>query len=113
MMESQRSLGGLWGSQGFQGFLNNIFKRLPAGPSEAELQKGKTHVWGEVKNAKGQSVRARLQGPEAYLFTARSSVLIAKKVLAGQVKPGFQTPASVYGSNVVTEIAGVTREENL
>jgi short subunit dehydrogenase-like uncharacterized protein len=113
MMQSQRSLGGVWGSKGFQGFLNSIFKRLPAGPSEAELQKGKTHVWGEVKNAKGQSVRATLHGSEAYVFTARSSVLIAKKVLSGQVKPGFQTPASVYGSNIVMEITGVTREENV
>jgi short subunit dehydrogenase-like uncharacterized protein len=82
----------------------------PAGPSDERRAKSKSLVWGEVKNASGQTAQARLIGPEGYTLTAHTSLLIAKKILSGNYKPGYQTPAGCYGADLILEIPGVTRE---
>ena len=67
-------------------------------------------VWGTAKNANNQTVTARLRGPEGYTLTAIATLLIAKKVLDGNITPGYQTPAGKYGADLIMEIPGVTRE---
>jgi short subunit dehydrogenase-like uncharacterized protein len=62
-----------------------------------------------VTNAAGEQVTARLICPEGYKLTAISSLIIAKKVLEGNFKPGYQTPAGLYGADLVLEIPGVSR----
>ena len=52
---------------------------------------------------------ARLHGPEAYDFTALAAAAVAARVVAGDVEAGFQTPARVYGSDLVLACTGVTR----
>ncbi|HSB92239.1 MAG TPA: hypothetical protein VLC28_03940, partial [Flavitalea sp.] len=42
-------------------------------------------------------------------FFTDLSVLIAGKVVNGNFKPGFQTPAGCYGNEMVLEIEGVER----
>jgi short subunit dehydrogenase-like uncharacterized protein len=82
----------------------------PAGPSDEKRSKSKGLVWGEVKNANGEIAQARLIGPDGYTLTAHSSLLIAKKILDGNFKPGYQTPAGCYGADLILEVPGVTRE---
>jgi short subunit dehydrogenase-like uncharacterized protein len=48
--------------------------------------------------------------PEAYSLTALTVLLIAQKILNGDYKPGYQTPASAYGEDLIMEIEGVERE---
>ena len=67
-------------------------------------------VWGMAKNANNQTVTARLRGPEGYTLTAIATLLIAKKVLDGNITAGYQTPAGKYGADLVLEIPGVSRE---
>ena len=67
-------------------------------------------MWGEVKNASDETATARLIGPEGYTLTAHSSLIIAKKILSGNFKLGYQTPAGCYGEELVLEIPGVIRE---
>lgn len=81
-----------------------------AGPSDERRAKSKGLVWGEVKNATGQIEQARLIGPDGYTLTAHTSLIIAKKILGGNFKPGYQTPAGCYGADLVLEAPGVTRE---
>lgn len=52
-----------------------------------------------------------MQGPEGYTMTALGALNIAQKILDGNFKPGFQTPAKAYGSDLVLEIDGVTRHD--
>jgi short subunit dehydrogenase-like uncharacterized protein len=66
----------------------------------------------EVEDATGRRVRARLRTPEAYTFTCTTALAILERVLAGDVEPGFQTPARVYGPDFVLPFAGVSREDN-
>ncbi|MDP1844180.1 MAG: saccharopine dehydrogenase NADP-binding domain-containing protein [Sediminibacterium sp.] len=95
-------------------FVRNRFKKKikqkPAGPDDTARAKAKCMVWGEVVNAAGEHKIARLTGPEGYTLTAYSSLIITKKVLEGNFKTGYQTPAGCYGANLVLEIPGVERE---
>ncbi len=68
-------------------------------------------MWGLVEDDGGNRAESRLQAPEGYTFTALSSLAIVRKVLAGQVRPGFQTPSSAYGPDLVMEIPGVERTD--
>jgi short subunit dehydrogenase-like uncharacterized protein len=81
-------------------------KKQPAGPSPAQNERGRTFVWGEVKDLKGHSCSASIEIPEAYYFTAISTVHIAQLVFQGEWKPGYQTPAGCYGHELLTAICG-------
>ena len=71
-----------------------------------------THVWGEVIDAQGRKATARLHGPEAgVVWTAETALAAVRRVLAGNVLPGFQTAGAAYGPNFVLETPGVTRED--
>ena len=54
---------------------------------------------------------ARLHTPEAYGFTGVTAAAIAARVLEGDVKPGFATPAGLFGADFVTALEGVVRED--
>jgi short subunit dehydrogenase-like uncharacterized protein len=95
-------------------FMHGIIRRIitskPPGPDDAKRDKAVSLVWGKVTNAQGQTLTARMRCPEAYSLTAFSVLLIAKKILGGHFKPGYQTPASAYGEDLVMEIPGVFRD---
>lgn len=78
----------------------------PAGPDDDRLNTGKCYLWGRVRDAKGNEQEARLQTASGYLLTARASVLIAKKILGGKVRPGYHTPAGYFGEGLILEIEG-------
>ena len=85
-------------------------KQNPAGPSDEMRAKAKSLVWGEVVNDNGQKASVRLQCPEGYTLTAHSSLLITQKVLQGNFKTGYQTPAGAYGADLIMELPDVKRE---
>jgi short subunit dehydrogenase-like uncharacterized protein len=80
----------------------------PPGPSEERRKKGRSYVWGKVWNAAGESREARLETLDGYSLTAKTTVLIAEKVLRGDFKPGYQTPATAYGESLILEIPTTT-----
>jgi short subunit dehydrogenase-like uncharacterized protein len=109
MLKMSRYVGWLLATKPVQSYLQ---KQISAGgPDETQRAKGKTFLWGEVKDEQGNCVEARLQAPEGYTLTALTAVDIAEKVLAGNYKTGFQTPAGAYGSDLILEIEGVSRNE--
>ena len=74
------------------------------GPSDEKRQNSKSFVWGEVRNATGNSIQTCISCPDGYTLTAHSSLIITKKILNGNFKPGFQTPAAAYGEELIMEI---------
>jgi short subunit dehydrogenase-like uncharacterized protein len=94
------------------GFLKKIalsrVEKMPAGPDENRRENSKTWLWGQVENAKGEIIEARFQTPNGYSTTAETAVLIIEKIRNGHFKAGFQTPAAVFGENLIQEIAGVS-----
>ncbi|MGI8582058.1 MAG: saccharopine dehydrogenase family protein [Chitinophagaceae bacterium] len=95
-------------------FIRNFIKKKinsrATGPSDEMRGKATGLVWGEVTNSAGKTVSARLIGPEGYTLTLHSTLLIAQKALKGIAAPGYQTPAKVYGEDLVLEVPGVKRE---
>lgn len=85
--------------------------RLPAGPSPAQRAAGHSNVWGAVYNAAGKSRSASLRCADGYSLTVQASLHFVTKALKGEVSPGFQTPSSAYGADVVMELPGVRRRD--
>ena len=111
MMKLSRPFGWLLSSAPVQRFLKKRIKAQPPGPSEAEREKGKSLVWGEVEDDSGKRAVSRLSGPEGYTLTALTALTIVGHVLAGNFSAGFQTPSKAYGADLILEIEGVVRED--
>jgi len=106
-----RYLGPLLGSGPVQRALKGWVARQPPGPSPEERARGLSLLWGEAADDRGGRAVSRMRTPEGYALTAATAVLIAGRVLAGDLRPGFQTPARAYGPDLILEVAGVSRED--
>ena len=80
------------------------------GPSREKNKTGFALLIAEVTDG-SKTVRAKLRTPEAYYLTALTSVEIMKRILANNLKPGFQTPSKVYGADFIMQFEGVQRED--
>ncbi|UJR82103.1 saccharopine dehydrogenase family protein [Sandaracinus amylolyticus] len=99
------------GSRPVQRLLKRVVDARPAGPTDAQRAKGASFLWGEVKNAKGETRVSRMRAPEGYTLTADASLAIVQRVLRGEAKPGFQTPSRAFGADFVLELPNVTRSD--
>lgn len=93
------------------GFLRRVAARLPEGPSEKALGEGRTAVWSRATDAAGTTATAVLHGPDAYLYTAATAELCLHRVLDGDVRPGYHTPAGLWGPDFGLDVDGVTRHD--
>jgi short subunit dehydrogenase-like uncharacterized protein len=91
---------------------NLIKKRIdaaPAGPDDQARAAAYLDFWGEARAADGQTAVSRVRTPDGYTLTARMSLNIAKKICSGQHAPGFQTPSTAYGKDLILEMPGTER----
>lgn len=89
-----------------------LMRRAKGGSTIDEREQTQVSVWGEAKDDQGRKVEGRLHGPEAgVIWTSHAALAAIVRVMAGDLKPGFQTPAKVYGADFVLDCAGVTREK--
>lgn len=93
------------------GLLRTVARRLPEGPSDAALAKGRSAVWARATGEGGQSATAVVTGPDAYLFTARAAAACLRRVAAGEAPPGFQTPAGAWGADLVLDVRESARRD--
>ncbi len=105
------SLGWLLRNAWVQRFIRNRISRSVTGPDEQTRKTARSLVWGQVRNQAGKTVTARLDCPEGYTLTALTALTIVRDVLDGKRKAGFQTPAGLYGPDLILEIDGVTRTD--
>ena len=75
-------------------------------PTSAELKSGRAVVWGEARTPEGMRVCARLETPEAHLYSAEAAVLLACRTVQGKAKPGFQLPFAIAAAALIEEIPG-------
>lgn len=108
-MKTMRHVGWLLGSRPGKAALMRLARFLPAGPTEAQRRTGYSLLWGEVTDDTGGRAEARMRTPHAYTFTAQAALAVVRRVLAGDVRPGYQTPAGAYGPDLALEIEGVMR----
>lgn len=109
LLKLSRYLGWLLKAKFVQNYLH---KQIPeGGPSAAERAKGKTYLWGEASDEKGNRIEARLVCPEGYTTTVLTALKTAEKILEGNFCAGFQTPAKCYGADLILEIEKAKRIE--
>lgn len=91
--------------------LKQIDKGKP-GPSQHDLHNGRCYLRGTVWDAEGNARTSFFNGPNAYLLTAKTAVLIADKVLTGKFDAGYKTPAMQYGADLILEINDTKRTDS-
>lgn len=99
-------LGPLLGLAPVQRGLKRLVELTISGPTAEERQRGRSEIWGEVRNAAGRRLTATMTTPEGYELTADSCVRAVSRVLAG-VEPGALTPSMAFGADFVRELDGV------
>jgi short subunit dehydrogenase-like uncharacterized protein len=109
LLKLSRYLGWLLATGPVQKYLHS--KIPPGGPSDDQRLSAKTLMWGEAWDANGNRVQSRQQCPEGYTTTALTALNILTKILDGNFKPRFQTPARAYGADLILEIEGVMRQD--
>ncbi|GJP33777.1 hypothetical protein CLOM_g18289, partial [Closterium sp. NIES-68] len=92
----------------FNRLLESAIRMLPT-PDTTPGQRPNTGMAcsGEVINtASNERHRASVIVGEGYHFTASCSVEVARRVLQGEFKPGYQTPVTAFGASLVQQIPG-------
>ena len=92
--------------------MNFLQKNVKGGSTHA--QREQTHVWvyGELSDPSGRTAIGRMNGPEAGVnWTSLCAIQAIKKIVEGDFRPGYQTPASAFGANFVSAIDGVEMGE--
>lgn len=111
LMRMTRYFGWLLSKPSVRRWQLDRIRAAPAGPSEEELKRGRSYVWGRVEDERGNAAEARQSGPNGYQLTAHAALLIVKRILANGARAGFQTPSRVFGPDFALEIPGVKRED--
>ncbi|KAI8951840.1 Saccharopine dehydrogenase-domain-containing protein [Xylaria longipes] len=79
---------------------------LPDGPTAEQRKANPYHASVIITKQDNDTRRAVLHTVNGYTFTGIASVEAAKRVFAGEVKGGFQTPAEVFGKGFVESVTG-------
>jgi short subunit dehydrogenase-like uncharacterized protein len=109
-LRASQVLGPIVSSGVVQRALGRWIDRLPEGPSEEERLGTRAFVVAEAEGAGGVA-RARLDTPSGYETTRLAGVEAARRILSGEAKPGYQTPATAFGADFVLSLPGVKRED--
>ena len=78
---------------------------IPDGPTPAHRQANRYQAAVEVIGAEGDVARSTLDTVNGYTFTPLAAAEAARRVLDGEHRPGFQTPALMFGNSFVETIA--------
>jgi short subunit dehydrogenase-like uncharacterized protein len=84
---------------------------VPPGPPPHQRLGRRAVVVARAEDAAGGRAEARLVTPEGYSFSAASAVAVAARVLAGEARPGFQTPSRLLGPDFALGLPGVERKD--
>lgn len=90
------------------GFPQGDLSALPDGPSEQERLANRYQAVVEITDSDGEVVRSVLDTVNGYTFTATAAAEAGRRVLAGEARPGFQTPAMLFGNGFAGTIADTT-----
>jgi short subunit dehydrogenase-like uncharacterized protein len=111
LLELSRPLGPLLASGPVQSLLKGRIRSGPPGPSAAHRARARSRLWGEARDA-SRAVVSRLETLEGYELTAHTALLSMKRVVAGGVPAGFQTPGLAFGPDFILEVEGTTRRDD-
>ena len=79
---------------------------LPDGPSQAQRDQHRARAVAEVTGVDGTVARSVIETVNGYSYTPLAAVEAARRVLDGERRPGFETPAKLFGVGFAQTIAG-------
>ncbi|MCD6061325.1 MAG: hypothetical protein K0S16_1636 [Moraxellaceae bacterium] len=79
------------------------------GPNAQQREKMPTHVWGEARNAKGETKTARIRTANGYSLTVTGSLAVVQQLLTRQGEGGAFTPSRLFGPEFVEMLPGSGR----
>jgi short subunit dehydrogenase-like uncharacterized protein len=89
-------------------FPEGDLSQLPDGPSAQQRDAHRARAVAEVMGADGTVARSVIETVNGYSYTPLAAVEAARRVLDGERRPGFETPARVFGVGFAETIAGAT-----
>jgi len=110
VLKAMRVIGPLLYNRPVKRLLQSFLRFQPEGPSEAQRVNGFSLMLAEASEG-ATAVRTKQRVPEGYQLTMLTATAIAKRILAEDLKPGFQTPSRAYGADFILGFPGVTRED--
>ncbi len=79
---------------------------LPDGPSQAQRDAHRARAVAEVTGSDGTVARSVIETVNGYSYTPLAAVAAARRVLGGERRSGFETPAKLFGVGFAQTIAG-------
>ncbi len=92
-----------------QRLLDVLSQGWPEAPSAAQRQRSSFTLVVEAEDRWRRCRSLRIQTPDGYTVTGATATAIVGRVLQGQVAPGFQSPAHLYGGPLLEESGCVLR----
>lgn len=89
-------------------FPEGDLSRLPDGPSAEQREAHRARAVAEVTGGGGEVARSMIETVNGYSYTPLAAVEAARRVLGGDRRSGFETPARVFGVGFAETIAGTT-----
>ncbi len=88
-------------------FVERTIRRAPDGPSDKELYKSTTSIYAQAKNKAGETSSLTMVGPGVARLSALTAIACAYEAQSPKLRPGYQTPARAFGSDIISKIEGV------
>ncbi|WP_395376554.1 saccharopine dehydrogenase family protein [Marinicella sp. W31] len=89
-----------------QNFMKNKIEKSVKGPNAQKRSELVTYVWGEVRNAEGQTESLRIKVANGYDVTATGAIAVARYLLTETTDKGYKTPAMLMGDVLVDGLPG-------
>ena len=86
-------------------------KAWPEGPDVTARQSKRRVIVAEAQNLGRWKMISRISLPDGYSITPPIAIRALQKVIGGKTKPGFATPAQVFGAEFISEFDGVRMED--
>ncbi len=94
-------LGWLLRRRWLKDYLKKRIERRPPGPTDEKRVSGKSFLWGKVWDEEGNHCASTLETISGYSLTAKTSVMVAERILQADFVTGYQTPAMAYGPDLI------------
>jgi len=84
-----------------------LMAQAPDAEIDAHKTEGQSIILIEITDADGTVVRSKAETPGGYMSTVTSAIEVVSRVIKGQYKPGYQSPASAYGEELLNSLSNV------
>lgn len=89
-----------------QNYLKGQVDKKIKGPSDEQRALDSTRVWGEVSNAAGKRLAARLTTANGYTVTQLAPIAIIEHLMANEAPSGSLTPSVLMGKEFASSLEG-------